>query len=158
MPAMLSSTAAYSPDDITAMIRRWGDWDNTCNNRAGVHLLAHTTIAQTPRVLQCLHIREEWDRESEPGVQQRITVASVADWDGLIKLGTGSERDMLILARALIAHAAIVMPMHMSGFGHIHAKTVIEAIAIALGYDQWWNLAPGPKKMEFDRLMTGLVR
>lgn len=135
----------YDPDQVNEFLTAWGRWDGVNNSMAGAHLLTFTNLALDPDMVACLHIRSEWVRLGEgETTPSRITVASVADWEKLIRLAhSGSERNLLTLARAYIASCLIQLPQHLSGFGYAGARRVVEAMAIATGYADWLTISLG---------------
>lgn len=136
--------AVYTPEQLREMLTAWGIWDGVNNARAAMHLVGFTSVIEHPDAAHHLDIRDVYDRHQE----KKIMVAFVKDWDGLIRLADhGDEHGLLVLARSLAdpsRSAAILLSGVLGGFGHASARRVIEAIAIATGYAEWYTISPGP--------------
>lgn len=147
----------HSPDELIDLLTA-GAHDARPTMRAAVHLLTFTAFAHQIDAAGLL----TFDNDDDPDTP--ATAAYVRDWGQIESIaiarrwGTGGER-LVALAVSLATGEPVDLRDTVPTGGHAHARRVIEAMAIATGYDLMYAITPTATLdrmlAENDALLTG---
>jgi hypothetical protein len=144
-------TTTYSPDELTQMLVAGAQTIGRTNVQAAIHLLTYTSLPHRhtfPALLNILPALIDW--EDVDGRDSPALAAYVKDWKSLPdspaadRLGGGDQR-LLALAVSLAVGEPVDLSANLSVGGYAHARRVIEAMAIATGYHEHYEIRPTAK-------------
>jgi hypothetical protein len=134
----------HSPDELTQMLVAGAQATGRTNVQAAIHLLTFTSLPHRHAFPELLDV-EDVDGRDGPAL-----AAFVKDWKSLPdspaadRLGGGDQR-LLALAVSLAAGEPVDLSANLSVGGYAHARRVIEAMAIATGYSEHYEIRPTAK-------------
>ncbi|MFE0591648.1 hypothetical protein [Micromonospora echinospora] len=110
------------------------------SRRAAVHLLTFTSVPDQPGFGDLV---EAWMLEWEPGVD--MIMGQVTDWAAVVAFAAAAEvpdrdRKLVAVAASLAGGPPVDLQAAVSSVGPPAARRVIEAIAIATGHGDRWEL------------------
>lgn len=123
----------YSAEQMNEMLLAGARLTGTHTARAAAHLLTFTDLPGRASFAELVDVVDERDLDGN-----QVTAAFVADWTALpAKAGylTGGDARLLAIAASLAAGEPVDLRENLPGFGHAHARRVIEAVIIATGYN-----------------------
>lgn len=145
----LTPPSPYTGEEMRALLVAGGEQVGRLNIRGAVHLLTFTDLPDWRGFHVLVDIERVLNRDHE-----RTTVALVRDWTALPNVRaaqiSGSGRRLLALAVSMAAGAPVSLREELSGFGHAHARRVMEAVAIATGADEFYAITPTPRLAELE--------
>ncbi|WP_047891181.1 hypothetical protein [Micromonospora sp. RV43] len=145
---MATSPTAYTPDQLTELLVAGATCTDRNNISAAVHLITFTSLPHRARFGELLDVD---DVDGPDGL--RTTAAFVRDWKTLPdspaadRLASGDQR-LIALAVSLATGEPVDLRDNASVGGHAYARRVIEAIAIATGYAEHYEITPTAKLHE----------
>jgi hypothetical protein len=134
----------YSPDELTQMLVAGAQALGRTNVQAAVHLLTFTSLPHRRAFAELVEV-ENVDWQDGP-----VLAAFVKNWKVLPgsaaadRLGGGDQR-LLALAVSLAGGEPVDLSTNLSVGGYAHARRVIEAVAIATGYGEHYEITPTAK-------------
>jgi len=143
------STALYSGDELREMLVVGAGICGPSTLQAAVHLLTFTELPARRGFAELLEF-EDADGPATPAevADRRLGLAAfVTDWTALPsspvahRLGSGDAR-LLALAVSLAENQPVDLRTNITVGGHVHARRVIEAMAIATGYGEHYQITP----------------
>lgn len=134
------STTKYSREQMNDLLVAGAQQIDRWPVYAAVHLLTFTDLPGRPSFTDLVEIEDTEDTDGP-------VAAFVRDWKALPDtrgLGSGSQR-LLALAASLATRDPVDLSANVCVGGHAHARRVIEAIAIATGYGEMYEIRPTTK-------------
>lgn len=134
----------HTPDQLIELLTAGAQLDGRPTMQAAVHLLTFTPFPHQADVATLL----EFDNDADPDAP--VTAAFVTDWRTVESIavarqwGTGAQR-LVALAVSLATGESVDLRDTVPVGGHAHARRVIEAMAIATGYGQHYEIRPTAK-------------
>ena len=132
----------YSPDELIDLLTAGATVGPTL--QAAVHLLTFTPFPHQHDAVSLL----EFDNDEDPDAP--ATAAYVKDWRQVSSLafarrwGSGAE-DLVALAVSLATGDPVDLRAAVPSGGYAHARRVIEAMAIATGQGEHYEITPTEK-------------
>ncbi|BAD60538.1 hypothetical protein [Nocardia farcinica] len=149
-------TASYTADELRTLLETGAAAADSRYQRAAIHLLNFTELPGRT----ALNAYIETDTVTIDG--RDVRAAWIRDWDGMGRLENlgylsgGEER--LVRRAASMAHGSPVdLCATLSSLGHAHARRVLEAVAICLGADEYYDITPTPALLENQRFEEQLL-
>ncbi|WP_328384489.1 hypothetical protein OHQ88_33740 (plasmid) [Micromonospora zamorensis] len=145
---MATSSTAYTPDQLQELLVAGAVCTDRNNVRAAVHLITFTSLLHRQRFSELLDVD---DVDGPDGL--RTTAAFVRDWRALPtsaaadRLASGDQR-LIALAVSLATGEPVSLAANLAAGGHAYARRIIEAIAIATGYAEHYQINPTAKLHE----------
>ena len=142
---MPKPTTEYTADEWTQLLIAGGKYSGLLTVKAAIHLLTFTELVHRRGFDDLVEVETVHDRAND----ETYTAAFVKDWTGLpdneaaTRLPGGDTR-LLALAVSMAAGTPVNLRENLAGFGHAHMRRVIEAVAIATGGDEFYNVAATP--------------
>jgi hypothetical protein len=137
------STTQYNREQMNDLLAAGAQQIDRWPVYAAIHLLTFTDLPGRPHFTDLVDIEDTEDTEDTDGP----VAAFVRDWKALPDtrgLGSGSQR-LLALAASLATGDPVDLSANVCVGGHAHARRVIEAIAIATGYGEMYEVRPTTK-------------
>jgi hypothetical protein len=134
----------FTGDEVRIMFRTDIATGATVTRRAAVHLLTFTELPDRPGFGELVRILDlEWDQGDI------VRMGQVSDWPALLDFAAAAgisddDRRMVTLAVSLASGQSIDLAANVAVSGPAHARRIIEAIAIATGYDNKWAIIEKP--------------
>jgi hypothetical protein len=137
----------HSPDELAQMLVAGAQAIGRTNVQAAIHLLTFTSLPHRHAFPELLDVFPALDVEDVDGRDGPALAAYVKDWKALPgsaaadRLGGGDQR-LLALAVSLAVGEPVDLSANLSVGGYAHARRVIEAMAIATGYSEHYEIRP----------------
>lgn len=128
------SLAQLNAEEVSALLVAGAQAHGTNSEAAAVHLLIFTDLPGRPAFREHLRLI--------PGMPGLLAI----DWLGavgdprVVMRASSSTRQLLALASALAGKSAVRLPDACAGLGHANARRVAEAVLIATGYGDWYQI------------------
>ena len=130
----LRSLAQMRADEVSTLLVAGAQAHGTNSEAAAVHLLVFTDLPGRSAFREHLRLI--------PGLPGPLAI----DWLGVVgdprvvMRASSSTRQLLALASALAGKSAVRLPDACAGLGHANARRVAEALLIATGYGDWYQI------------------
>ena len=140
----------YSPDELTQMLAAGAEILDRTNVQAAIHLLTFTSLPHRPAfpalldVLPALPDDEDIDAPDGPGLAAYVRDGKSLPASPAAARLSGSDRQLLALAVSLAVGEPVDLAANLGVGGYAHARRVIEAIAIATGYGEHYQITATP--------------
>jgi hypothetical protein len=137
-------STTYSADEMSQMLVAGAKATGRTNVQAAVHLLTFTALPHRQAFAELVEV------EDVGWADGPVLAAFVKDWKVLPgskaadRLGGGDQR-LLALAVSLAGAESVDLSVNLAVGGYAYARRVIEAMAIATGYSEHYEIKPTAK-------------
>lgn len=146
--------ATYTPEQITERLRNAAA-ASTNTTKAALFLLLFCDIAAMPALAKNLRFHDVYVGN------ETVPVATVRDWEALrAGLGRGmhgGQECLLTIAESLDKGTPISMGRWLPATGgKAHALALMQAMNIAAGYEEWYDIIPTALHAEHEKFLAEL--
>jgi len=139
----------YSADEMSEMLVAGAAAIDRTNVSAAVHLLTFTSLPHRPAFAELVDVEDVAGGDG-PGLAAFVRWKELPGSKAADRLG-GADQRLLALAVSLATGEPVDLAANLSVGGHAYARRVIEAVAIATGYGEHYEITPTAK---LDRLIA----
>lgn len=145
-------------DDMRALLVAGARFTGRLTVQGAVHLLTFTDVPAWLGFPSLVHI----ERVDDVACGETYDAAFVPSWPTLLEDTraahvSGSAHRLLALAVSLAVGTPVDLRENLTGFGHVTARRVLEAVAIATGAADFWTVTPTAAAIDLARLHAELA-